>query len=947
MNNAVISSNIKVRSILLWFNFVKKKLFQIIGILSLICAAGFLSQKALAQTQHTISGTVYLDSNRDGIQNNQETIPPNTRIKITHNNKTSFVEVESDGNYTYHTPQSGIFSVALIFPRQIQGSERYTKSIYLSNTLPKATANFSVVQNMTPPIASFTTQDISLQSTYPDCDFNRAVTCGDSYFCEDQSTESRWCSYDDTHEWCVDFIDYCQSGQSCSNGHCGGNGGGGGQTCGDGVDAPCCNGSCSDDLNLVCTSLPRGTSSNSCQSCGGQGQFCCTNARCNTGLTCSNYVCQQNITYSVSGFVYIDHDGNGTMSAGDTPFPQSITLTLQPGGGSPISVQTNNGYYAQTVSVAGSYSIGISPVPSGYRATTQNPRAFQLNNTTQTQTIDFGLTPQEYKVSGVVFIDTNKNGVKDANEIGSGGETVSVAGSSGELNAQTNSSGQYTRILPFQGNYTIRLLTRPQFDNTNAEIRTFSITGTNQAPIFDFGIYPKVTPTASASAAPVVKITKPATDGLTVKGIIEVQAVASVSGSTITSFKICTDLADDCLNADPTALNKSTVTVNVPGGADTTGLSNGNHTLTATAVAANGKTGEGKRTINVQNSTPTLSPTKTPTPTNPVHTNTPTQVQGSTATPTTSPTPGACNNNQFCDFGENVNTCPADCAVRCGDNVCSASENTFSCAADCTETNPSPTPTGTTGATNSPTRNPSHTATPTNPGSTNSPTPTNAGGITNTPTPTRNPAFTATPTVIGGQTGTPGGSTATPSVSPSPQDIVLNVSVKLPGIGNKSGDNANPKNSTKTVSVALYNSANQFAKQATGVLTFDGTVYKGSVNMGPVPAGSYTAYIKTSNSLIKRLSGTVTGGTGASLTIPQVELITGDFDQTNKLDIVDYNRILSCYGKDQQGNLINILGVDPNTFACGPQDLNDDGKVDEKDVNIFLRGFAIKEGDKP
>lgn len=903
------------------------------------------------QKPFSISGQIFEDTNRNGFKDSSEKMVPNAQISINGKNNTKILRTaDASGKYSFQLSDPGTYTVTL----QNSSNPTYpgqSRSIVVTKQTPKSIANFAALTAIASTQSEFQIQSID------DCN----AYCPDVYpgsICEQISEDTGYCK-------CTNNNTNAETNNppGCTSG---GNTGGGCSAWG-GVDN--CSGWCQQNGGGYC--LP----SDNCATCHQTTQTCNPDRIDANGYSCNSYcnslgqqcnptscACEpRQVTYSVSGYIYLDKDGNGQVTSGDAAFTQSpVTLTLQPGGGgSSISVSSSGGYYSQNVSTAGSYSIGLSAVPAGYRVTTTNPQSFLLNNSTPTRTIDFGLAPNDYKVSGVVFIDTNKNQVKDANEIGVGNETVSVSSGNGELNAQTNTSGQYTRTLPSQGLYSIRLLTKPQYENTSPEIQNFSITNTNNAPVFNFGIIPKATPSPSPTpATPVVKFLKPATDNLTVSGMMEVQATASVSGSTFTSFKICTDVANDCIVADSaTVTGRSVITVNVPGGADTTELTNGNHTLTATAVAANGKTGTATRTIKVQNNTPTPTktntptPSKTPTPTTPGNTGTPntsTPIPNSlTPRPTCggentggsviicitppqsiTPTPGACNNNNFCDFGENVNTCPAECQIRCGDNICSTpQENPFSCEADCGDpgTSATPTPTGT-GATSTatPTRNPSHTATPTNPiGSTN--------------TPTRNPSHTATPTVIG-QTGTP-------TLSPSPQDIILNVSVKLPGIGNKSGDVTNPVNKTIVAAVAVYNSSNQYVKQATGNLTFDGQVFKGPINIGSLPAGSYTTYIKTSNSLIKRLTPTITGGTGGPINMPQVELITGDFDQTNKLDIVDYNKLLTCYGKNQQGNILNIFGT--NAFTCGLQDLNDDGKVDEKDVNIFLRGFAIREGDKP
>ena len=156
----------------------------------------------------------------------------------------------------------------------------------------------------------------------------------------------------------------------------------------------------------------------------------------------------------------------------------------------------------------------------------------------------------------------------------------------------------------------------------------------------------------------------------------------------------------------------------------------------------------------------------------------------------------------------------------------------------------------------------------------------------------------------------------------------------MPGIGSGAGGNTNPARKTREARIIIKNAQNQEVANSSGTLTFDGTKFAGNVNTGQTLSGPHTIKIKLDNTLLKLASGiqNLSGLPGTSSQIPQVALVSGDLDQNNTMDILDYNIFISCFGDKT---------CDKKTLS----DLNDDGKVEEMDLNILLRGFAIRNGD--
>lgn len=184
---------------------------------------------------------------------------------------------------------------------------------------------------------------------------------------------------------------------------------------------------------------------------------------------------------AIAGTVFNDTADTGILTTGDTGV-----------AGVTVSLYDASGLYAQTTTAAnGTYSFtGLAP-GSGYYVvvtkpsadnfspqvaeTTTNPATSVVNATTgQSGTItvlggqtvsnvDAGLyvPPVNGSVTGVAFLDTNGNGVKDSGETGLSGVTVTLlSGATVIATTTTGSGGAYTFANVAPGtNYSVKIAT--------------------------------------------------------------------------------------------------------------------------------------------------------------------------------------------------------------------------------------------------------------------------------------------------------------------------------------------------------------------------------------------------------------------------------------------------------------------------------------------------------
>jgi len=203
-----------------------------------------------------------------------------------------------------------------------------------------------------------------------------------------------------------------------------------------------------------------------------------------------------------------------------------------------------------------------------------------------------------------------------------------------------------------------------------------------------------------------------------------------------------------------------------------------------------------------------------------------------------------------------------------------------------------------------------------------------------TATPTTTPTATPTPVVV----------VPTATIFPTPTLIPgekrFKVNISLPGIG--TGENTTPIHPQRKAKIQVYNQSNELVKDLNSSLLIDTDFrYKATVGIGTTfPNGPYLARVKLSNSLSKQSSSILpisdSSTTDTTTVAFNESLILGDVNHDNELSILDYSLFLEC-----TKNAICDASDEGQKYA----DLNDDGKVDAKDLNLLYIGFASRSGE--
>ena len=159
----------------------------------------------------------------------------------------------------------------------------------------------------------------------------------------------------------------------------------------------------------------------------------------------------------VFGTVFVDRNRNGILNAGE-PGVSGVTIRLLNATGSIVETTTTNGdgTYSFNSVTPGSYTIQQVQL-GGYGSSTPVNRAVTVTSA--------GLLNQNFgntvaSLSGIVYFDSNANGVQETGEPGISGTLITltgidVLGSPVSLTTTTDSNGRYTFSNLLAGNYTL------------------------------------------------------------------------------------------------------------------------------------------------------------------------------------------------------------------------------------------------------------------------------------------------------------------------------------------------------------------------------------------------------------------------------------------------------------------------------------------------------------
>jgi hypothetical protein len=193
----------------------------------------------------------------------------------------------------------------------------------------------------------------------------------------------------------------------------------------------------------------------------------------------------------------------------------------------------------------------------------------------------------------------------------------------------------------------------------------------------------------------------------------------------------------------------------------------------------------------------------------------------------------------------------------------------------------------------------------------------------------------------------------------------LNFTILLHGVGS-SGDSPNPRESElsnktplhpqRNLDVQIFDSNNQIVSAVSSPLAIiyneEEGDFQGTIQLGTnFPTGNYNVKIKSDRYLKRLIPGIQRITNLEENKLPQGELIAGDVNSDNALNIIDYNALLDC----GYGALKPLPMEDPNSIFKSSNcqshepavlvDIDDNGIIHSVDFNLFLRELSIQYGD--
>ncbi|MFK7957536.1 MAG: beta strand repeat-containing protein [Lysobacterales bacterium] len=154
---------------------------------------------------------------------------------------------------------------------------------------------------------------------------------------------------------------------------------------------------------------------------------------------------------TVSGHVYLDSNGNGTQDVGEPNLPNvDVVITGSDGMMQTVTTDANGDWSASVPPGPTSADVNEATLPAGVTQTEgTDPTLVAAVAGADTDAGNDGYQPPPGTVNGVIYEDTNGNGVQDPGEPGIAGVEVVITDSAGGTQTvNTDASGSYSAPVP-------------------------------------------------------------------------------------------------------------------------------------------------------------------------------------------------------------------------------------------------------------------------------------------------------------------------------------------------------------------------------------------------------------------------------------------------------------------------------------------------------------------
>ncbi|HEC2227197.1 TPA: carboxypeptidase regulatory-like domain-containing protein, partial [Staphylococcus delphini] len=187
-------------------------------------------------------------------------------------------------------------------------------------------------------------------------------------------------------------------------------------------------------------------------------------------------------TYELGDYVWIDYNNDGIQNKGEAAVAGvKVTLT-KPNGETLETVTDKEGKYLFTGLENGEYTVKFSELPAGYTPTQTNVGDKELDSNgleskvtidnANNYSVDLGLVkpepqpepkPATYELGDYVWIDSNKDGIQNSNEIAVAGVKVTLTKQDGStMTTTTDKDGKYLFTGLENGTYTVTFSELPE-----------------------------------------------------------------------------------------------------------------------------------------------------------------------------------------------------------------------------------------------------------------------------------------------------------------------------------------------------------------------------------------------------------------------------------------------------------------------------------------------------